>query len=65
MTAAAERRGGGNLPVRVVDVCSGAGGPVRHVRAQMLDAGVSVPFVLTDLYPNLPAWQSLSREDGN
>jgi hypothetical protein len=41
---------------RVVDLCSGGGGPwpslYRHVAAP------SLPILLTDLYPNLPAMQA-------
>ena len=41
---------------RVVDLCSGGGGPVLA----LLDALVTVQFTLTDKYPNLTAFRRLS-----
>jgi hypothetical protein len=38
--------------VRIVDLCSGGGGPWRRMSAALRDAGVSRPLLLTDRYPN-------------
>lgn len=45
---------------RVVDLCSGGGGPVLAVYEALLAEGTSVPFTLTDKYPNLDALGCLS-----
>lgn len=37
---------------RIVDLCSGGGGPWRRMRAALAAHGVATPIVLTDLYPN-------------
>lgn len=46
---------------RVVDLCSGGGGPVRAVQALLAAEGVRVGFVLTDKYPNLEAFRRLAN----
>ena len=48
--------------MRVIDLCAGGGGPVIALRQDLARAGVDVPFVLTDKYPNLPAFSALARE---
>ncbi|MDP8979022.1 MAG: hypothetical protein M3O35_00365 [Acidobacteriota bacterium] len=45
--------------VSVVDLCSGAGGPVLALYEDLLAEGVAVRFTLTDKYPNLEAFQRL------
>ncbi len=45
----------------VVDLCSGAGGPVLALYEDLLAEGVGVRFTLTDKYPNLNAFQRLIR----
>lgn len=45
----------------VVDLCAGGGGPVVALKQDLAQAGVPVRFVLTDKYPNLPAFQRLSE----
>ncbi|KAH8176892.1 hypothetical protein LIA77_01974 [Sarocladium implicatum] len=45
-----------------IDFCAGAGGPTPGI-AKHLNARTStrVPFVLTDLHPNISAWERLAR----
>ena len=45
---------------RLIDLCSGGGGPVGPVRAELDRMGQPVDVVLTDLYPNLPAFREAS-----
>lgn len=45
---------------RVIDLCAGGGGPVVALREDLERAGVDVPFVLTDKYPNLPAFAAIT-----
>lgn len=47
--AAAVRASGAT---RIVDLCSGGGGPWRRIRAALAAEGVTVPILLTDRYPN-------------
>src|SRR3954447_23013510 len=44
----------------VLDLCSGGGGPVLCVYEALVGSGITVPFTLTDKYPNLPAFRYLS-----
>src|SRR5580700_340415 len=45
---------------RIIDLCSGGGGPVLSIYEALIAAGISVPFTLTDKYPNLHAFRRLS-----
>jgi hypothetical protein len=45
---------------RVVDLCSGGGGPTLALCEALLAEGLTVPFTLTDKYPNVPAFRSLA-----
>jgi len=50
---------------RIVDLCSGAGGPLLHVhRILSADMGTPVAVVLTDLYPNVAAFKRCEVEGG-
>jgi len=49
-------------PVSVVDLGSGAGGPWRRLVRRFADAGVPVRVRLTDLHPNVAAFDQLARE---
>ncbi len=40
----------------IIDLCSGGGGPVAHVRKGLAEAGCDVPFTMSDLYPNPQAF---------
>ena len=46
----------------VVDLCAGAGGPVVALQQELANAGVQARFILTDKYPNLPAFERIARE---
>src|SRR5688572_33408345 len=46
----------------VVDLCAGGGGPVIALQRALADAGVDARFILTDKYPNLPAFERIARE---
>lgn len=50
--AAAVQRSGAT---RIVDLCSGGGGPWKRLRGALEGAEVAVPLLLTDRYPNLGA----------
>jgi len=52
----------GQPPVAVVDLGSGAGGPWRRLVRRVSDAGVPVHVRLTDLHPNIAAFDQLARE---
>lgn len=45
---------------QVVDLCSGAGGPVLALYEALAAEGMAVSFILTDKYPNVRAFQRLS-----
>jgi hypothetical protein len=45
----------------VVDLCAGGGGPVVALHDEIRRAGIPVRFILTDKYPNLPAFERLER----
>ena len=47
---------------RVVDLCSGGGGPVPALRRALAAEGVDVQFVLTDRYPNGAAFRQAAAE---
>ena len=44
---------------RVVDLCSGGGGPVLALQKELSEQGVSVRFTLTDRFPNLFAFERI------
>ena len=46
----------------VVDLCAGGGGPVVALHRELADAGVQARFILTDKYPNLPAFERIARD---
>lgn len=49
----------------VVDLCSGASGPLLYLQRQLEDRhGVQVRVLLTDLYPNVAAFEAASRASG-
>jgi hypothetical protein len=50
---------------RIVDLCSGAGGPVARIGGILIEQlGVPVEIVLTDLYPNVAAFKALEAGSG-
>jgi hypothetical protein len=49
---------------RVLDLCSGAGGPWLGLHPALAENGVSVPVSLTDKFPNMEAFGPLGRPTG-
>lgn len=49
---------------RVVDLCSGSGGPTVTLAEELRRDGVEVEVLLTDLYPNLEAFQRVAEASG-
>lgn len=49
---------------RLVDLCSGSGGPAVAVADELARRGRKVTVTLTDLYPNLPAFERAARGSG-
>lgn len=49
---------------RIVDLCSGGGGPVRAIRDALAEQGMDVPVLLTDRYPNMGAFAHASEGSG-
>jgi hypothetical protein len=45
---------------RIVDLCSGGSGPLLMLVRDLAAAGVPVHATLTDLYPNLPAFEKIA-----
>ena len=45
----------------ILDLCSGNGGPVEYISAR-IDPKLNVRFVLSDKYPNLPAYRVLKEQ---
>lgn len=48
---------------RVVDLCSGGGGPWRRLSAALRESGAPRPVVLTDRYPNAGAARAVTGGD--
>jgi hypothetical protein len=48
---------------KVVDLCAGGGGPLVALREELAREGVNVGFVLTDKFPNVPAFRRLEERD--
>jgi len=49
---------------RVLDLCSGGGGPWIDLHRELADAGTPVRVVLTDFHPNLTAFEHAREESG-
>ena len=49
---------------RVVDLCSGGGGPVVAIAEELARSGQPIEVTLTDFYPNLPAFERASERSG-
>jgi hypothetical protein len=43
---------------RIIDLCSGSGGPLLSIQAELAAAGLKTHVILTDRFPNLPAFQN-------
>lgn len=55
-----ERTGADN----VIDLCSGAGGPILAIQQLLARSDRYVPVLLTDKYPNIDAFQQAERAGG-
>lgn len=60
--AAAVQRSGA---ARIVDLCSGGGGPWKRLRGALEGEQVTVPLLLTDRYPNRGAVGAVLAGEGN
>lgn len=60
LVAAVKRSGA----TEITDLCSGSGGPWVSLHGAFRDAGVPVQVTLTDLYPNVTAFERVKRESG-
>jgi len=49
---------------RIVDLCSGGGGPAATLADEMERRGRAITATLTDLYPNLPAFAHAAQASG-
>ena len=49
---------------RIIDLCSGAGGPMIPVQKEMAATGVEVSVTLTDKYPDLVAFRRAEHASG-
>jgi hypothetical protein len=48
----------------LVDLCSGGGGPAATIADELAKRGREVTVTLTDLYPNLPAFERAAKVSG-
>jgi hypothetical protein len=48
---------------RIIDLCSGSGGPVEQIQQQLRHLGCDVPMVLTDKFPNFSSYRLLNEKD--
>ena len=49
---------------RVVDLCSGGGGPIASLHRALTDQGLGVTFTLTDRFPNIAAFKEAAAAAG-
>jgi len=50
---------------RIIDLCSGGGGPIEQVSLLLSKQGIHIPIIVTDKFPNKAAYQLLySRSNG-
>ena len=47
---------------RIVDLCSGSGGPIEQVAALLAKKGIDIPITVTDKFPNIPAFKLLHNK---
>jgi len=43
----------------ILDLCSGAGGPLPHIQKDLADQGLHIPITLTDLVPNVESYKRI------
>jgi hypothetical protein len=49
---------------RIVDLCSGGSGPLLLLVRDLVDEGVPATVTMTDLYPNIPAFEAIASQAG-
>jgi hypothetical protein len=49
---------------RIVDLCSGGSGPLLLLVQDLAADGVPATAVMTDLYPNVPAFEAIAAQSG-
>ncbi len=49
---------------RIIDLCAGGGGPLPIIMHELSKHGMPVKALLTDLYPNVPAFQRVAAASG-
>jgi len=49
---------------KIIDIASGGGGGVKLIQKHLKNDGLKINIVLTDLYPNLGAYEKLREESG-
>jgi len=49
---------------QIVDLCSGGSGPLLSLVGELAAAGVPVTATMTDLYPNVPAFEEIAARSG-
>ncbi len=47
---------------RLVDLCSGGSGPLLRLVEDLADQGLDVTVTMTDLYPNVPAFEQIAAQ---
>lgn len=52
---------GASGTTRIVDLCSGGSGPLPAVIADLAESGITATATLTDLFPNIPAFENAAR----
>ena len=50
---------------RIVDLCSGGSGPVVSITHELAASGLTVPVLLTDKFPNVPAFERVQDNRGH
>ena len=53
-----------NKATRIVDLCSGGSGPLLLLVKDLAAGGLAVRATMTDLYPNVPAFEDISAQSG-
>ena len=50
---------------QIIDLCSGGGGGMSWINQELLNANVKVNILLTDYYPNIPAFELMKNSFDN
>ncbi len=49
---------------RIIDLCSGGSGPLLLLVKDLAEVGAPVTVTMTDLYPNVPAFEKIAAQSG-